>query len=174
MAPATVPPEQLATAQSSSIVVNGSHPEVIWERAIDVLHAYQFDIERENRLDGIIETGYQVGSGVLEPWRSDSVGLENRLESTLQSIRRRVLVSLSPAGSPGTTLITVEVLKEIEDMPGVAANSPGGATFQENSPLQRDLNLVVGQSTPSGWIPSGRDLALEHNLLERLRTAMAQ
>jgi hypothetical protein len=174
MAPAIVPPEGLATAQASSVVVAGSNQEVIWERTVDVLHRYQFEIERENRLDGVIETNYLVGSNILEPWRRDSVGLENRLESTLQSIRRRVLVSLTPAGAPGTTLISVEVLKEIEDLPGVAANSPGGATFQENTPLQRDLNLVVGQSTPSGWIPAGRDLALEHEILARLHEAMGR
>ena len=64
--------------------------------------------------------------------------------------------------------IEVQVFKELEDLPGLAANSPGGATFQESTPLQRDLKLVVGQSTPSVWIPKGRDPALEQAILSRI------
>lgn len=172
--PATMSTDAQAGAQASAIVVSGNTPDVVWERTVDVLHSYQFRVERENRPDGVIETDYQVGSGILEPWRHDSVGLRNRLESTLQSIRRRVLVSVSPAGSPGTMLVSVEVLREIEDLPGLAANSPGGATFQENTPLQRDLNLVVGQSTPSGWLPAGRDFELEQEILSRLQSVMTR
>lgn len=59
-------------------------------------------------------------------------------------------------------------LKGPEDLPGVAANSPGGATFQESAPLKRDLNLVVGQSSKSNWIPKGRDQALEQAFLASL------
>ena len=120
---------------------------------------FQFEIEREDRLTGVIETRYNTGSGCLEPWRHDSVGHANRLESTLQSIRRRVRIRLAPGN--GTYVVFVEAFKEKEDLPGLAANSPGGATFQENTPLERDLNPVVGQSRASGWIPLGRDLALE-------------
>ena len=34
--------------------------------SIDVLHDYRFAIARENKLDGVIETEYKVGSGLLE------------------------------------------------------------------------------------------------------------
>jgi hypothetical protein len=153
------------------IIVRGANPEIAWERTVDVLHDYQFEIARENKLDGVIETKYKVGSGILEPWHHESVGSENRLESTLQSIRRRAFVSLTP--DSGNYLVSVEVFKELEDLPGIAANSAGGATFQENAPLRRDLDLVVGQSTPSGWIPVGRDLVLEQDILARLQRALA-
>jgi hypothetical protein len=96
------------------------------------------------------------------------VGVENRLESTLQSIRRRMIVNVTPA--PGGHWISVEALKELEDLPGLAANSPGAATFQESRPLQRDLDVVVGQTAPSGWILLGRDVLLEQAYLCRLQS----
>lgn len=151
-------------------VASGDH-EAVWERTVDVIHVYHFEIARENKLDGIIETEYRVGSSVLEPWHRDSVGWENRLESSLQSIRRKAIVHITPA--EGGFLIGIQAFKELEDLPGLAANSAGGATFQESTPLQRDLNLVVGQSTPSGWIPLGRDLVLEQDFLQELQAHLA-
>jgi len=163
-----------AVPVANPLLVQAANEEVLWERTVDVIHDFHFQIAREDRFSRVIETEYRVGSGVLEPWHQDSVGLENRLESTLQSVRRKVLIRLLPDGQRGGYLVSVEAFKEREDLPGVAANSPGGATFQESTPLERDLNLVVGQSAPSGWIPVGRDPALEQRLLESLQVAYSR
>jgi hypothetical protein len=149
--------------------VASGNQDAVWERTADVLHVYPFSIRREDRLDGVIETNYKTGSSILEPWHKDSVGHYQKLESTLQSIRRRVVVNIIPV--EGGFLINVEAYKELEDLVGLAANSPGGATFQESTPLQRDLNLVLGQTAPSGWILEGRDFALEQDILKRLHAA---
>jgi hypothetical protein len=118
-------------------------------------------------LDGVIETDYRVGSNVLEPWHGDSVGAYNRLESTLQSVRRKVRVDLTPV--EGGYLVGVEAFKEHEDLPGVAENTAGAATFRKHTPLERNLSVVVGQSSPSGWYPLGRDNDLEQAILVRMQ-----
>lgn len=151
--------------------VRAGNDDVLWERTVDVLHDYQFQIVREDRLARVIETEYKVGSGCLEPWHHDSVGVDNRLESTLQSIRRRVRVTLAPSDAGGYYAVTVEAFKEREDLPGIAANSAGAATFSESTPFARDLNPVVGQSRASRWIPAGRDVDLERAILASLRAA---
>ncbi|SFI18737.1 hypothetical protein SAMN05421753_106196 [Planctomicrobium piriforme] len=163
---------QFGTAQvpvTNPLLVASQNEELVWERAVDVLHDFQFEIARENRLGRVIETVPKVGSGLTEPWQHDSVGFDNRLESSLQSIRRIVLISLQPDDRGQGYLVSVEAQKEVEDLPGIAGNSPGAATFSESTPLIRDLNPVVGQSSPSRWIPLGRDLALEQAMLNRLR-----
>ncbi len=48
-------------------------------------------------------------------------------------------------------------------------DSLGEATFLESKPLDRDLNLVVGQSAPSGWMWAGRDDQLEQSIVGQLR-----
>lgn len=159
-----------AAAPANPLYVGGNNENAVWEATVDVIHEFHFDIARENRLSHVIETTYLTGASVLEPWHFDSVGLENRLESTFQSIRRRVLVNVIPDERGQGFLVSVEAFKELEDLPGLAANSPGAATFNENEPLRRDLNPVVGQSTGSGWLPAGRDLALESAILQRLQT----
>lgn len=153
------------------IFVASTNEDAVWERTVDVIHEFHFGIARENRLSRVIETRYLTGASVFEPWHSDSVGYENRMESTLQSIRRKLIVNVIPDESGRGFLVSVEAFKETEDLPGIAANSAGGATFNENAPLQRDLNPVVGQSSASGWIPLGRDLALENAVLSRLQLA---
>jgi hypothetical protein len=168
------PPRTGATAArvGNPLFVAGNNDEAVWERIVDVIHDYRFEIARENKLDGIIETRYKVGSGVLEPWHADSVGAENRWESSLQSIRRRVFVTITPV--EGGFLVGTEAFKELEDVQGPVANSVGGATFLIDQPLQRDLNLVTGQSRPSGWIPVGRDVALERALVADLQYVLTQ
>lgn len=149
------------------VFIGERHPEAAWEKTVDAIHDFKFPILRESKLDGMIETGYVVGSGVFEPWNRDSVGWDNRLESTLQSIRRRALITLRPAPNGGY-YVSVEAYKELEDLRAPAANTAGGATFQINQPLQRDLNLVVGQAAPSGWVALGRDSVLEQAMLRRI------
>ena len=52
-----------------------------------------------------------------------------------------------------------------------AANLQGAATFLDDNILARDLNAVVGQATPSGWISKGRDEALEQSMLKSINRA---
>ncbi|MBI3865965.1 MAG: hypothetical protein HY290_29160 [Planctomycetia bacterium] len=166
---------QPATVAGNPIFVPAHDEEGLWNRTVDVVHDY-FDIARENPIvgsqPGVIETRYKVGSSLLEPWHRDSHGLENRAESTLQSMRRKAIINVTPA--QGGYLVGVEVFKEIEDLPGVANNTAGGATFHQASPLRRDLDLVVGQSSPSGWVPRGRDEALEAEMLRRMQWAFTR
>lgn len=150
---------------TNPLFVQANNQESTWERSVDVLHKNLFEIQRENRLDGVIETKYKTGASLLEPWHPDSPTLSGRLEGTLQSIRRKAFVTVTPA--EGGFLIGVEAYKELEDVAS-AANSAGAATFLDNNALQRDLQAVVGQSAPSGWIPKGRDLELEQLLLDSI------
>ena len=50
----------------------------------------------------------------------------------------------------------------------------GAATFHQQAPLRRDLDLVTGQSSPSGWVPLGRDQVLEDEILHRVQLAFSR
>lgn len=162
-------------SMANPVFVQATDENGVWERTVDVVHDY-FDIERENRIvgsqPGVIETKYKTGASLLEPWHRDSPGFDSRLESSLQSIRRRAFVNVAP--TQGGYLVSIEVFKEIEDLPGVANMTSGGATFQQANPLRRDLDLVVGQSTPSGWVALGRDGVLESEMARRLQVAFSR
>jgi hypothetical protein len=163
-------PPKAGMGGGSTLQVADGQRDALWERAVVVLNRNHFQVARESKLEGIIETEYRGGANILEPWHPDSVGFLNRMESTLQSIRRRVTINMQSSGA-GTMLVNVRVDKEIEDLPGLAANYEGGATFPEYQPLNRDLDQVVGQSGPSRWLPVGRDLLLERKLTNEIQGA---
>lgn len=153
---------------TNPVQVQAADMNLVWEKTVDTLHEFQFPIERENRLSGEIVTEFKVGAGILEPWHFDAADSSERWEGTMQPLRRKMVVHLVPIPEGGGYFVSVEAFKEIEDLAGIAANSPGGATFQENAPLSRNLNLVVGQSSRSNWISKGRDQALEQAFLAAL------
>ena len=76
-------PPKAPAVGGSVIQVSADYRDSLWEHAVVVLHRYHFQVARESKLEGVIETRYRGGSNLLEPWHHDSVGLENRLESTL-------------------------------------------------------------------------------------------
>ncbi|QDT36413.1 hypothetical protein [Stratiformator vulcanicus] len=152
---------------SNPVFVPCGNSEVAWERTVDAIHDFRFPVARENKLDGVIETEYRIGSGLLEPWNKDSVGFTNRLESTLQSIRRKAIVTVAP--TQGGYLVGVESIKELEDVRPVGRSTVGGETFQTRQELRRDLDLVDDTTVPRGWIYQGRDFALEQAMLQRVR-----
>jgi hypothetical protein len=171
---ASLPPPSAPLASrpqiSNPIFVASNNRELVTERAADVLATYNFEPDTAYPIEGTIATRYRVGSSVLEPWNRDSVGASNRLESTCQSIRRKVLIHYVPV--EGGYLVSVEAFKELEQPTSPSPATTGGSTFiVEHQTLQRDLNVVLGQASPPGWLPLGRDFALEQDMLCQLEAA---
>lgn len=154
-------------------LVTASDPNRVWETVVDVVDD-DFKIEREvpvrqigtTLTEGRIDTYPTVGATLLEPWRRDSVGTYQRLESTLQSIRRRAVVRVIPG--EGGYFVDVAVFKELEDMAQPEHSTAGAATFSYDDTLKRVVNPVGEQSVELGWIPQGRDAALEQKILGKL------
>ena len=154
------------------------NPECLWENLVDIVDDY-FAIEREEPVrlvgnivtEGRLDTFPAVGSTLFEPWRGDSADAYEKLESTLQSIRRRAVVRAIPAERG--FWIDVAVFKELEDVAGANPSTPGTAIFRHNTTLTRVVNPVDQQEVNEGWIPLGRDPALEQRILEQLLARMA-
>ena len=171
----------------NSAVIPPLDAETVWTQIVDVVDDY-FKIAAEQRVvfsngvpaEGRIDTFPQTGSTLLEPWRGDSIGFRERLESTLQSIRRIGTMRLIP--DPGGWRIEAVVLKELENMPRPMMATTGGASFRNDDSLYRygtplptlgqqvgDQPRPVAAPTPNlGWIPLGRDPLLEQRLLSKV------
>lgn len=148
----------------------GSSPEQVWEHVVDVVDDY-FDIAQEipiSEMDvvGRLDTVPLVGATMLEPWRHDSANFDERLESTLQTIRRQAIVHVSRVEQG--YLVEVVVLKQLE-----AVNQPMLATgdaslFRYDDSLTRVVNPETDVPIDECWIPLGRDTALEQRILGQL------
>jgi hypothetical protein len=144
----------------------------VWQQVVDVVDDY-FRIAREqpvqNRdglvLDGRLETAYRPGGSVFEPWRKDSTRGFERLQSTLQSIRRRAIVTVRPYAA--AYQIEVIVQKDIEDTDRnqFASETATSAAIRHDGTIVRKQDSIDDLPQTLGWIPLGRDAALEQTIL---------
>jgi hypothetical protein len=152
------------------LVVPSADFETVWNKTVAEVDKY-FDIERENRLARTIRTQPQMGATVLEPWALDSTTPEDRLESSLQTIRRFAIIHIDPAPTGGY-LVKVEVRKELEDMAKPDRQPAGRAVFYNDFPVNRTREVVGPVPAPIGWIDRGRDPNLEQTILAGVRDAL--
>lgn len=165
------PPDNIPVANQTLVPV--SNPDFAWDQIVDVVDDY-FEIDREDRVrqvgdvitEGRINTFPVVGATYFEPWRRDSVGSYERTLATLQTIRRFAIVRVIPA--PQGYVIDVAVFKELEDLKQPEHSTSGMASFRNDSAPQGFSEPVGMQPTELGWIPLGRDPALEQRILEKL------
>lgn len=156
----------LPSVEENPMSVAHPHYDFIWDETINVVEKY-FDVAYENRYDGRIETLPHSSATLFEPWLEDSVGFYNRLEATLQTIRRRGFVLIQP-GPTGGFNITVEVYKELENLPRPVFSTYSTDSFI-NSIEPITESLVTSPIRPAeGWISMGRDLKLEAKILTEL------
>ena len=151
--------------------------EFVWNQVVDTVDNY-FQIEREERVrqlggiltEGRIDTFPTVGSTVLEPWRRDSTFGFERWHSTFQSIRRRAIVRVIP--TEAAFLVEVVVLKELEDLSNPEFSPIGGATLRHDGTVVRTKASPRTDPVTLGWIPLGRDISLEQQILAEIQSRL--
>jgi len=144
-----------------------------WETVVDVIDDY-FTIEREEPVrligntltEGRIDTFPKTAATMLEPWHNDSVGQFEQMEATLQSMRRRAVVRVTP--TEGGHMVDVAVYKELENVERPEHATAGAATFRYDGSLTRVVNPVGEQEISEGWIDQGRDVALQQQIIRHL------
>jgi hypothetical protein len=169
----------VAVFHDNPMLLPMADPGQAWETVVDVVDDY-FKVEREEPVrlvgdaltEGRLDTYPQVAATILEPWHSDSVGTEASIESTLQSMRRQAVVRVVPA--EGGYWVDVAVFKELEDVRRPEHATAGAATFRYDGTLTRVVSPVGEQEINAGWIPQGRDTALEQRILDHLLARCGQ
>jgi hypothetical protein len=158
-----------APVAENPLVVPTQDFEAVWNKSVAVVDKY-FDIASENRLSKTIITQPKVSATLLEPWSGDSVEVSDRLEASLQTIRRFAIIKIEPAPAGGY-LVKVEVRKELEDMVKPDRQAAGRAVFNNEFPVNRAREIIGPVPVATGWIPRGRDQHLEQAILAGIRDA---
>ena len=166
---ATVP--GLRAVSDNPLVVPTGDFETVWKATVISVDEY-FDIASERRDQRKIVTQPKTGATLFEPWEGDSVGFHERLESSLQSIRRIAFINVDPAPNGQGWAIRVEVYKELEDLLQPDRQSIGRAVFNNIQTVNRSREVVGPVQIPPYWIPRGRDTKLEQAIIAKIRTAL--
>ena len=147
-------------------------PQAAMDEISDVLDNY-FRIAREQRMrvidsvmtEGWIETHPRVGTSLFEPWFRDSQPGFEKLHATLQTVRRYAKVRVVP--SQDQYWIDVQVFKELEDLPRPVGSGVNDQLLRQDNSINRDEELW-DEPPNKGWIPLGRDIALEQAILTEI------
>jgi hypothetical protein len=144
--------------------------QAVWLQIVDVVDDYfRIQVEQpvqrraEVMLEGRLETTYRPGASLLEPWRPDSSPGFERWQSTLQSIRRKGIVTVRPR--PNGYEVEAIVLKELEDVDRNQESGSASTAIRHDGTVIRTENDLEADQITLGWIPQGRDFALEQRIL---------
>jgi hypothetical protein len=156
-----------------------AEPEMAWNELVDAVDDF-FPIAREERVrviggvatEGRIETKVVTGATRFEFFRRDATPGFERWLGTFQSIRRQAEVRVT-ATVTGYA-IHVVVRKELEDVDRPEMSLVGSAVQRHDGTLVRPGGSRVGGAVSLGWIPIGRDIALEQTILAAIQARMTQ
>ena len=173
------PVQPAASVYSNPVFIPIADPQCAWETIVDVVDDY-FRIEHEEPVrvagtsttDGNLTTFPEASPTIFEPWRHDTVDPEQRVENTLQSIRRWASVHVTPA--QGGYMVEVAVFKELEDLVTPEHATAGKATFRYDSTLTGVINPIGSENVADGWISRGRDAPMEQHIIAHLLSRCGQ
>jgi hypothetical protein len=164
------PPSSFApVAYENPVFLAQGHADYqhVFDHVYDVVAQY-FPIHSSNIFAGQIESRPLISAGVWDAARFDFYDGYELWESSLQTIRRRAIITIAPADCGGY-FVDVKVYKELEDLPQPAHAAAGAATIRTESTVERTTDVVDVPFVTRGWIPIGRDCALEALIVARLK-----
>lgn len=172
-------PEQKMLSHANPVFIPIADSHNAWETVVDVVDDY-FRIEREEPVrrigdmltEGSITTAAEISPTIFEPWRYDTADAEQRIENTLQTMRRRAVLRVIPA--QGGHWVDVAVFKDLEDLARPEHATAGAATFRYDSTLSGVENPHVGGQATAGWIAKGRDASMEQYIIAHLLSRCGQ
>ena len=176
LAAPALPPGGLAV--SNPLFVQVGDRELVYQQVVDAVDDY-FKIQSQRRMQlvgniitpGRIDTFPVIGTTLLEPWRAaHDLGPET-VHNTLQTIRRYAIVEMFP--TDGGFLISVHVMKELEDLSQPENSTIGAATLRHDGSLVRTKEQLDEGPVTLGWIPLGRDMTLEQKILLEVQARLS-
>lgn len=169
--------------QANPAFVPVANREFVWNTLVDVIDdSYTIDKEDRVRLvfdpqtgqntltNGRIDTHFEISAGWLEPWRTDTVTFYDKLESTLQSMRRKAEVHVTAV--QGGFMVEVNVFKELEDVQQPMYAPASAGTLRYDTSQRHTESTITAQPFVSGWIPQGRDTAAEQFIINQLMSRL--
>jgi hypothetical protein len=167
------PPAPIEIPVSNPSHIPATDPEFLWNQIVDSVDDYfrvqnEQPVRRSNiyELPGLLTTYPEVSGTSLEPWRRDTARGFERLQSTLQTIRRTATVNVIPEESG--YVIDVKVVKEQEDVDQSQFATAGASAQRHDGAIVRNENQLRQLPVTLGWYEIGRDRELEQRIMSNI------
>lgn len=166
--------------------------DAFFDETLTVLRESDFRPQQLDRVEGVAIAGPSTGGRWFEFWRLDNQDPYQALENNLHTIRRLVIVRVSPASGPTTQpevsgeifatpapadqlyRVGVTVEKSRYSAPDRQLTTAVGSMAIYSSRLPTEEGLRNARAAGEHWVPLGRDQALEELLLARIADRAGQ
>lgn len=170
--------------------------EALWQSARRVLKRRGFELDRQDRRDGVITTYAATSGHFFELWRKDAATIFHQRENAMQKIMRAVKVTLrrvkdtnrydlnveilmARSNKPPAQLTdssqAMEIIRDMDIKPSRRFTKPEGKlTFGDLRRRATGRPGRAGGLTKATITPLDRDGDLEADLLEAIRQAAAK
>ena len=139
--------------------------EALWQASRQVLKKYYFQLDRQDRREGIITTVPLTGKQPLEFWRGDAATAYSLAENSIQTIYRFATVRITRKGESGVYLHAVEVQVARSNRQTVQVSSTSEAyDLFLLSGSKRKFLLDYGAGAGEWMSPLGQDTHLSRKL----------
>jgi hypothetical protein len=170
--PLTIPVDPSVTVENPVYIPGDPHAYgAVFEKVLETITGYNFEIAYADRYDGRIETFPRISPGLEQLWKPGSPDFDQRLEATFQTMRHRILVRIE-AANDGGFFVSVKALKELEDLPRPTRSTAGAASFRSDNTVERQFEVIDPTVFESQWIPMGEDAKLEQAILQQIKRCM--
>ena len=150
------------------VVLSGVSYDDAWEATLTTLKGH-FPIYTARKQSGDILTQYEITYGLFEFWRDNGLTPRDRWENTLQTVRRRVRVTVV-AVSDTEVKIDLVVEKERRDRAREGARFSFARSASVFNPKVNALDRDLRDPTSPEWASLGRDTRFEDYLLDTIKT----
>jgi len=138
----------------------------LWDTTLAVLRKHDFEPDRQDRANGVIETKPITSKQWHEPWRQDVADRYSLLQASLHTTQRRVTVRF--VRDTGWSIeVQVDVYRLTTPESQITSASSVLHAFTGALPTTEGRTTKNGQS-PERWVHLGRDDAMENRLLNRI------
>jgi len=154
-------------------IVQSIAPETydhIWKQSLSLFEDMGYHVNWQDYRLGVITTDPRIGPEILEFFRPDATDAESLMDSTLNTYRRSIRLTITPGTKAESWQVSVEVLVEKRVNP---LGGPSNATHTASahfgaSALPLENGYAPGQVNTQYWITAGHDPKLEKKIMDEL------
>jgi len=140
----------------------------LWESVENTLLAFNFDVDRRDRVSGIMTTYPETSANGLEIWRVQPAPAYYWWESNLHTIQRQADVYIRQAPSPGSYELEVKVDRYRRSFEERQVDNAAAAMRLYSGEAPTISGQMRTPAESSYWIRLGRDGHMEQAILDAI------
>lgn len=140
----------------------------LWVSAEDTLRAFNFEIDRLDRAQGILVTVPETAANFFELWRVQPTPAYYWWEANLQTIQSQAQVFVRPSPPSGTCELEVKVDRYRYSLEERQVDNAAAAMRLYSGAAPTTSGQMLTPAESSYWIHLGRDGGLEQTILDAI------